>query len=189
MIQYKQSDEWSSMEIVSSVHPTVIIIGLGNPILGDDGVGWRVAEMVAQELRMTTSSQLIPPISESHPLVAEIEVECMAVGGLALMERLIGYERAIIIDAISTGQQPIGAVTQFALSDLPDHALGHLCSAHDTTLQNALRLGRTMGAKIPDEIIIVGIEIQPVFDFSDELTPNTLDSIPKAFEVVMELLK
>ena len=56
-----------------------IVVGLGNPILGDDGVGWRVAQAV-------------------QALAPEADVECQALGGLSLMERLVGYQRAIIVD-------------------------------------------------------------------------------------------
>ena len=51
-----------------------LMIGLGNPILGDDGVGWRVAEEVTRKT--------------NRP--ADIEVDCVALGGLSLMERLTG---------------------------------------------------------------------------------------------------
>jgi hydrogenase maturation protease len=189
MIDCKQNGEWSSFDIESSIQPTVLIVGLGNPILGDDGVGWRVAEKVAQHLHPAPSLQPITPNAEGRLPFLDFEVDCLALGGLSLMERIIGYERAIIIDALSTGQHPVGTVIQTFLSELPDHALGHLCSAHDTTLQTALRLGRSMGAKIPDDIVVVGIETQQVYDFSDELSPAVLDAIHEAFDVVMELLK
>jgi hydrogenase maturation protease len=189
MIDDIQSDEWSSLNVESSVHPAVLVIGLGNPILGDDGVGWRVAEKVAQHFHLTMASLPATSIVESYSSYTQVEVDCLSVGGLALMERLIGYERAIIIDALSTGRLSIGTVSQIALSDMPEHALGHLCAPHDTTLQNALRLGRSMGAKIPDEIVVVGIEIDLVYNFSDELSPAVHESIPEAFNMVMELLK
>jgi hydrogenase maturation protease len=189
MVQYNHNREVSLLDVESPSHPTVLVIGLGNPILGDDGVGLRVAEKVAQCLRLTPVLHTNAPMAESHASFSEIEVDCLSVGGLALMERLIGYERAIIIDALSTGQLPIGAVSRITLADLPDHALGHLCSAHDTTLQNALRLGRSMGAKIPDDIVVVGIETEQVYDFSEALSPAVLDSIPGAVDIVMELLK
>ena len=51
------SGEWSRQNVNGSIHPSVLIIGLGNPILGDDGVGWRVAEQVEQELSAWRTSQ------------------------------------------------------------------------------------------------------------------------------------
>ena len=63
-----------------------LVIGLGNPILGDDGVGWRVAERVQQQIRDPS-----------------IEVDFHAGGGLSLMERLGGHGGAVLIDGINLG--------------------------------------------------------------------------------------
>ena len=153
--------------------PSTIIIGLGNPILGDDGVGWRVAEQVSRQLNQRKG----------------IEVDCLSVGGLSLMERLIGYDRALIIDAITTGDKPQGSISTFNLNQLPNRALGHMCSSHDTTLQNALAVGRQMGAKLPSEIVLVAIEASQVYDFSETLSPVIASAAPKAVECVISLLQ
>jgi len=173
---------------VSSICPPILVIGLGNPILGDDGVGWKVAEQVAN--RYSTSLMLQPIVCASmNPTnKSVVEVDCLSLGGLALMERMINYQRVIIIDALSTGQSPCGTISISLLSNLPDRALGHLCSAHDTTLQNALRVGSSLGAVLPDEIFVVGIETHQIFDFSTELSPAVLDAIPEAVNKIMELL-
>jgi hydrogenase maturation protease len=152
--------------------PKTIIIGLGNPILGDDGVGWQVAEHIQQQTDLTSP----------------IEVDCMAVGGISLMERLIGYERAILIDAIVTHEHPLGTVLCLSLEELPNRALGHLGSVHDTTLQNALQVGRLMGAQLPEHITIVAVESQNVYDFSDQLSETVAAAVPKAVQTVMDLL-
>jgi len=155
-----------------------IVIGLGNPILGDDGIGWRVVEQVTEEL-------------ENRPQNGNsgtIETECLAVGGLTLMEHLIGYERAILVDAITTGKVPDGTVRSFPIEALPNLAIGHFSSAHDTTLQNAIDMGRRMGAQLPEEIEIVAIEAQQIYDFSEELSTPVSNALPKAVKTVKELL-
>jgi hydrogenase maturation protease len=149
-----------------------IIIGLGNPILGDDGVGWQVAKHVEQQIGQTSP----------------FEVDCLAIGGISLMERLIGYERAILIDAIVTHKYQLGTVLSFPLEELPSRSTGHLGSAHDATLQDALRVGRLMGAQLPDQIIIVAVESQNVYDFSEELSESVAAAVPKAVQMVMDLL-
>ena len=106
-----------------------LIIGLGNPILGDDGVGWVVAEKVQAEL-------INPQSAIENP--QSVEVDCASLGGLSLMERLTGSERVILVDAIFTGKQPVGTVSRFLLDELPDLSAGHSASAHDTSLRNAL---------------------------------------------------
>jgi hydrogenase maturation protease len=151
-----------------------IIIGLGNPILGDDGVGWRVAEEVSK----VTSGQ------------ADVEVDCFALGGLSLMERLTGCDRAILIDSIFTGKYPIGSVSQFPLCELPDVTGGHTSSVHDTSLRNALNVGRCMKIHLPQDkdVAIVAIETENIYDFSETLSPPVEAAIPFAVKTVIELL-
>lgn len=163
-----------------------LVLGLGNPILGDDGVGWHIAEQVRQHLDS--------PAKPRHRRWDEVEVDCLARGGLSLMERMIGYERVILLDAITLGQGPPGSVYRFRLEELPDPSLrsgpiGHLSSAHDTSLQTALHLGRTMGVALPEQVTVVAVEAQSVYDFAEELTPPIAAAVPRAVQVVMEALE
>jgi hydrogenase maturation protease len=148
-----------------------ILIGLGNPILGDDGVGWNVAEEVKKQL----TSDL------------PVDVEFLSLGGLSLMEHLIGYERAILIDAV-TSDQEIGSVIVSNLNDMPDYSAFHIASVHDTSLQNALKLGKSMGAKLPKEVIVVGIATDHIYDFSESLSPPVASAVSKATKIVINLL-
>jgi hydrogenase maturation protease len=150
-----------------------LIIGLGNPLLGDDSVGWRVAELVQKRLE------------NKYP---DVEVDCLAVGGLSLMERLVGSDRAILIDSLTTGQSPVGTLLRLELEDLPNLTAEHMTNAHDTSLQTALKLGRSLGVKLPEKVMVVGIEAKRVYDFSEALTPAVTEAIPRAVELVFELL-
>jgi hydrogenase maturation protease len=147
-----------------------IVIGLGNPILGDDGVGWHIAEEV--------HNQLDPAL--------HIDVDYLSLGGISLMEHLIGYERVILIDAFYANEES-GSIHVSRLEELPNYSAYHITSAHDTSLQNALKLGKELGANLPEEIIIVGITTKHVYDFSQELSPPIEKAISKAAEIVMEL--
>jgi hydrogenase maturation protease len=164
---------------------STLVVGLGNPILGDDGVGWRVAEEVRKQLGIADC----PGQSEIPNLKSEIEVDCAALGGLSLMERLVGYDRAIVIDALYTGQQPVGSVHRFSLDDLPDLSAGHTTAAHDTSLQTALNMGRAMGVHLPEQVTVVAVEARSVHDFSEELTPPVAAAVPRAVELVLESLR
>ena len=154
-----------------------IIIGLGNPILGDDSVGWRVAEQVRQSIELAGAL---------HP---DLDIDFLALGGISLMERMVGYDRAIIIDALTTGQKPVGTVFHFPIEDLPDLTADHMTAIHDTSLPVALKLGHTMGAHLPRTIDIIGIETVSVFDFSEELSPPVAQAVPQAVHQVLELMK
>ncbi len=158
-----------------------LIIGLGNPILGDDGVGWVVAEKVRSVLSNPKSTD---------PTLQSVEVDCASLGGLSLMERLTGSERVILVDAIFTGAHPVGTVSQFLLDDLPDLSAGHSASAHDTSLRNALHVGRDMDILLPtdENVTIITIEAEAVYDFSQELSPAVAAAVPLATKKVLDLV-
>lgn len=146
-----------------------LIVGLGNPILGDDGVGWRVADEIIIQLH--EKKDLFPK--------QEITIEKFSLGGLSLMENLIDFDQAVIIDAFQTGQVPVGTVQIFSLGSLPEYS-GHISSPHDTSLQNALRVGRLMGAQLPENILVIGIEAENIYEFSETLTPEVENAIQEA---------
>ncbi len=74
-----------------------LVIGLGNPILGDDGVGWVVAREVENRLRKSDNK------SDNN-----LEVDCLSLGGLSLMERMVGFQHVVLVDSLNTGQHPQG---------------------------------------------------------------------------------
>lgn len=148
-----------------------LIVGLGNPILGDDGIGWRIAEEAQRDFYGATYE-----FGASH----QIDFDFLSLGGISLMEHLIGYDQAIIIDAIHTGNNPQGNVSIFPLANLTGKPQGHLSSSHDTNLPDAIEMGKLMGAQLPQDITIIAIEAQNVYDFSEDLSSPVADAIPAA---------
>ena len=148
-----------------------LIVGLGNPMLGDDGVGWRVAEKVCQQL----------PADES------VVVDCLSLGGISLMEHLIGYDRAILIDAF-TSDGELGSIKMMKLKDMPNYSAFHISSTHDTSLQNAIELGSSLGARLPEDIIVIGIVTRRIHDFSDQLSSPVAEALPQVVKIVLDLL-
>lgn len=153
---------------------STLVIGLGNPILGDDGVGWRVADEV--ERRLVD----VPP---ARPAA----VERLAVGGLALMEQLVGWERAIIVDSCLSDGQP-GMVRSCSLAALAVPSVGHLDSAHDVPLAGALAAGRALGARLPDDIFVVTVDTPSRDVFDDALTVPVQSAVDRAADEVMALI-
>jgi hydrogenase maturation protease len=147
-----------------------LIIGLGNPLVTDDSVGLRVAA----ELRCCLAGR------------AGVEVAEDFWGGLRLMERMVGYERAIVIDAICSGAAP-GTIHRLAIGDMPTQ---RSASSHDMTLPTALELGRQAGLQLPqdDDILILGIEAEDVVHFGETCTPAVAAAVPRAVEEVMAAL-
>lgn len=149
----------------------ILVVGLGNPILGDDGVGWAVAE----KLRNQVEDEIT-------------DVECLCVGGLRLMEFMIGYTHAIIIDAVTSYQKPPGTVDCFPLTAMPDLTAGHTTSAHDVSLQAAIEMGKKMGLPLPDQVMVIGIEAHDVHNFSETLSEPVQTAVPWAVTRVLQLI-
>lgn len=155
--------------VVSNVK--TLVLGLGNPILSDDAIGLHVA-------------RALRPLFEGHPMV---DVGEDTWGGLRLMERLEGYDRAIVIDAMCSGAPP-GTIRLLSPDDVPTQ---HSTSLHDISLPVALELGRRAGAPVPGsaDITLVGIEAIDVLSFGEELSPSVEAAVPKAVEIVQALLE
>ncbi len=155
-----------------------LVVGLGNPILSDDGVGVKVAYEVAEAL---------PDRLQDWTTITEA-----CVGGLRLMELMIGYQNAIIIDAFMPLDQKIvpGTIHRFSLEDL--RALSptqHSASAHDTTLVTAIDAGRKLGLVLPEDVIIYAVEVENVLDFSETGTAAVDQVIPEVSRIVLAELE
>jgi hydrogenase maturation protease len=149
-----------------------LVLGLGNPILTDDGVGVLVAEQVRARL----------------PEDTPIDIAEVSVGGLTLMETMIGYDRVILVDALQfLNECSPGKIHRMTLEDLQAISpTQHSASPHDASLVTALETGRRMGLKLPSEITIFAIEVENVMDFSDLPTPAVAAVIPQVTEAVLQ---
>ena len=156
--------------------PRTLVVGLGNPILSDDGIGWQVAEVLRQQI--ADSGQAAP-----------IDILHVCTGGLALAELMTGYDRVIVVDAIVTGQALPGTVSHFTLAELPGTL--NSSSSHDTNLRFALQMLRMCGALVPQEraVEFVAVEAQDVLTFGEACTPAVGQSIWAAAAVVTRLLR
>lgn len=160
-------------------HPCALVIGLGNPILGDDGVGWKIAERLQEEIPHRASDTLTK---------LPITVEFLSLGGLSLMEHMLGYSHVLLLDSLTTHSLSPGAVSTIKLDDLPDHSSGHTTAPHDTSLRTAMKLAGEIGAHVPEAVILVAIEIEPNLDFSDQLSPPVEAAIPAALNAAFQVL-
>jgi hydrogenase maturation protease len=149
----------------------ILVLGLGNPLVSDDSIGLRVAETL-------------------KPMLAgrsDVEVSEDYWGGLRLMERMIGYDRAIIIDAIQSGAPP-GTVHRLTPDSISTQ---RSASVHDVNLPTALEFGRKAGVALPknEHILLVGIEAEDILTFSERCTPAVEASIPLAVGAVMQAIQ
>lgn len=153
---------------------TTVVIGVGNPILRDDGVGLEVARLVRRR-------------SAGNP---DLTVTELCAGGLRLMESMVGYDRAIIVDAMNptttAGHPPTpGTVREF----VPDSATParNLRCAHDSDLAGALALARAMDMALPSEIRIFVVEAAEIGSFGEELSPLVRQAVPALVDRILAL--
>ena len=116
---------------------------------------------------------------------SSVEFDFVSLGGLALMERLVGCDRAILVDAIQTRGGVPGAIYRLTLDDLPTL---HADAIHDASLKATLAVGQQLGARLPQEIVIIGIEAVSLWDFSENLSPQVAASVARAAEMVLDEL-
>ncbi len=154
-----------------------LIIGLGNPILTDDGVGVKVAREIEKRVDLRV-----------HP---ELTITEASVGGLRLMEAVLDYQRVVLIDAYYLDPKTTnpGTIHRLELDDL--RAISptqHSTSAHDTSLVTALDAAQKMGFQVPEEFIIFAIEVENILEFSETPTPAVAAAIPQVADLIINEL-
>jgi hydrogenase maturation protease len=146
-----------------------LIVGIGSTIRGDDGVGVHAARALRQ-----------------RPLPAGVDVIELGTAGLGLLDVVSGYERLIVLDAIVSGAPP-GTVHVLAGDDVARGA--HLGPGHEADLPTTLASGRKLpGIHMPQEVIVVAVEVRNLTSFSDHLTDEAEAAIPGVVTTVENLL-
>jgi hydrogenase maturation protease len=146
-----------------------LVLGLGNPILSDDGVGPRVA------------GELEGRVDDN------VTVMEASLAGLNLLDLLVGYNRVIIIDAIQTEGGRAGQIYRLDLETFK--MTRHSLSTHDMDLATALELGKKLGLDLPQKIDILAVEVADTGRFSEECTPEVAEVIPVCAELIIQDLK
>ncbi len=145
----------------------VVVIGLGNLYMRDDGVGIRVA----QDLK-------------KRELGEDISVEEYPEMDLTLIGNLHGASRIILVDAVKGGKEP-GTVSKFEFAPRKGD-LFELPSLHSLELSDVLDLASSAGI-LTCPVVIVGVE--PKDDsLGYGLSPEVEAAVPKAVETVIKEL-
>ncbi len=148
-----------------------IVLGVGNPILGDDGAALHVIRQLKE-----------------HPLNKKVTIDDESTGGMNLLDCMLGYEKAIIIDVVQSRQAHPGTVQR-----IPFHKLTsiHSCNPHDVSLGEAITLAKKLGeTRLPKEIILIAIMMKQMpLEFTESLSREITAAIPKALELTLAEIK
>ena len=139
-----------------------LVLGLGNPILTDDGVGFVIVEKLREKVRNPDTCFLTSSLS-----------------AIGLLATISGFERLIVVDA-AVGIE-VGEVRRW---DRDFSSTYNTCSSHGMDFFSALELGRRMGYQIPPYIVIFGIGVSDVTTFSEKLTENVEKAVLHACKII-----
>ncbi len=144
-----------------------LVLGIGNDILMDDGVGPRV----------------VRKLEESFPLEG-VEYSNITLGGLDIVEYINGYEAVVFVDAIKTRGGVPGDVYEFTPADFKETL--HLTNLHDISFLTALELGKQLDFDIPKDVYIFAVEIIEDQVFGNDFTPPVNERFPGVVEEIQQ---
>ncbi len=144
----------------------VAIIGIGNPMMADDGIGPRL-------------------ISELQGSVPGVDLIDMGTGGMQLVHVLAGYDSVLIIDSADMGLAP-GESRVFSPDDVVSFKETRAYSLHDWDLMRSIEISRQLG-EAPRDILILAI--QPgCLEMREGLSPEVERGIARCVEEVRTAL-
>jgi hydrogenase maturation protease len=141
----------------------ILVLGLGNDLLADDAVGILVVQTLKEQ------------IGEQADVIAA------SVHGLGLLDLFIGYDRAILIDAIQTGRFAPGTILKLSNNDLESIRAP---SPHYAGLPEMLLLARQLELDFPEHFTIFAVEVSDVHTVNGCMTKAVLNAVPELCECV-----
>ena len=157
-----------------------LILGLGNTILTDDGVGIYVARRIRELLQVP-----IPGLQvTSHE--SQVSIQEASVGGFNFIDLLTGYEHALIIDAIHTKDGTPGEFYELDLRALKPSV--RISSLHGIDLATACQMAKGMGISFPKDLRIFVMEVEDEFTFGETCTPKVAANIDKMAKSIISHL-
>ena len=160
-----------------------LVLGMGNPILCDDAVGIRLARDFRFRLQAASNEN-----ASGSGLDVDIIADC-SVGGLNLLDLVLGYDRLIVFDSI---RMPGAAPGDWiGMTGATFRETMNLNCVHDANFTTALELGRLTGATVPEpeNVHIFAVEIADNTTFSEDMTPEVQEAYPEfSREIINEAL-
>jgi len=149
----------------------VLVLGLGNTILTDDGVGIYAAGRVRELLEPTDA----------------IDVQEAELAGFALIDLLEGYGACVIVDAVEWPDLAPGEIRQLDLAEFAPTT--RLSAGHQIDLPTAMELGKTLGRAMPERLLIVAVAVQDPRLLGEQCTSKVAAAIEPAAKLAVTLAR
>jgi hydrogenase maturation protease len=153
---------------VAEMSQRVLVMGVGNPLMRDDGVGPRVIEMLLAGYEFPATVELIDAGTMSF----------------TILDLLRDIDRLIIVDAVRDTGHPAGTVTILTPEQIAPNQVRH--SMHDVALIDVLQAAELMGSA--PSAIAIGVQIDTIEDWVLELSPEVEAAVPLAAAAVLDRL-
>ena len=148
-----------------------LVLGIGNPILGDDGVGVHVVQELAEKIRDEN-----------------VDIKDVSFDGLNLLELIVGYDRLIVIDAIMVEDGEVGKIYKLKPEGIYKPTQSAI-APHHFNLVSTIEIGkRLFPNEMPKEIVVFAVGIHEVINVAEEMTEKTKESSSKLVGLVLEEL-
>jgi hydrogenase maturation protease len=142
-----------------------ILVGLGNPIMSDDGVGLLVCRRL-------------------HRRLAGYDLDLACGAGLHVLDSILGYRRAVIVDSMVTGRFPVGSVVRVDPHSGPEtRRAGH---SHGMGFFEAMEIARACRVSLPEEIFVYGIEVENPYSIGEGVSEGIGDKIDEIVDFIVE---
>jgi len=148
----------------------ILIMGAGNTVMADEGVGPRCIEALFEWFEFP-----------EHVALTDVGTT-----GLSMIDVLREYDHLIVLDAAKDTGHPAGTVILYTPEDLAQHQVLH--SAHDMRFVDVLKSAKLMGIEL-ESIVIVGIQIQDMTEWVLDLTEPVASAIPVACALALQQLQ
>jgi hydrogenase maturation protease len=154
-----------------------LVLGLGNELYGDDGIGIHIVRLSRDRLK--THQELLP--DEEN-----INFKECSLSGLALLDVIVDCDNLVIIDTIKRTNPVTGKIRVFDVTQLR-HIPGP--SPHYVSVPQTIEIGKTLGLKVPSQIKIIAVEAKNMYNLGEGLSPKMKEAIPKIIQELKSLLK
>lgn len=157
-----------------------LVLGLGNELYGDDGVGIEVINTLKKELIAAGKNPTVI-LGPSGP----IEFVASSLTGLALLDLILGYDRLIVIDTIKSDHPQTGRfkiLEERDLRDIPGP------SPHYVSFPQMLKIAREVGLPVPQELTIIAIEAKNIYHLGEDLSTEMKASLPAIINKIKSIL-
>lgn len=143
-----------------------LVIGIGNLLRADDGVGIHAAKRLKEE----------------RPDVEAVDISTASIDILDLIR---GRDNVVIIDAIKTGAEP-GTIQRITSRELRSN---DVTSSHALDLCGILTLGRLLYRdEMPKKLVVLAVEAEDINSYSSKLTTKVQLATTKLFECILKEL-